>query len=124
VAGAKLKKAGGVPDLVLEPTPDILATLGSAKPADQVLVGFAAETDDLCANAAAKLAAKHLDLMVGNDVTAADAGFEVDTNRAVLLDSDGRVDELPLMTKDALAGVILDRIAITLSTSGPKREQQ
>ena len=111
VAGNKLKKADGVPELVLERTPDILAALGAAKPANQTLVGFAAETDDVCANAASKLAAKRVDLMVANDVTATDAGFEVDTNRAVLLDSAGRVDALPLMTKDALAGVILDRVA-------------
>jgi phosphopantothenoylcysteine decarboxylase/phosphopantothenate--cysteine ligase len=111
VAGNKLKKGDGVPELVLERTTDILAALGAAKPANQTLVGFAAETDDVCANAASKLAAKHVDLMVANDVTATDAGFEVDTNRAVLLDSAGRVDELPLMTKDALAGVILDWVA-------------
>jgi phosphopantothenoylcysteine decarboxylase / phosphopantothenate---cysteine ligase len=118
VAGNKLKKAAGVPEIVLERTPDILAALGAAKPADQTLVGFAAETDDVCANAASKLAAKHVDLMVANDVTASDAGFEVDTNRVVLLDSAGRVDELPLMTKDALAGVILDRVAQARTGSG------
>ncbi|MDQ1467838.1 MAG: phosphopantothenoylcysteine decarboxylase / phosphopantothenate---cysteine ligase [Actinomycetota bacterium] len=130
VAGSKLKKADGVPELVLERTPDILAALGAAKPAGQVLVGFAAETDEVCANAAAKLEAKHVDLMVANDVTAPGAGFEVDTNCAVLLDSLGRVDELPLMTKTALAGVILDRIAITLRAvdsrigSGINKEHQ
>jgi phosphopantothenoylcysteine decarboxylase/phosphopantothenate--cysteine ligase len=117
VAGNKLKKADGVPEIVLERTPDILAALGAAKPAGQVLVGFAAETDEVCANAAAKRAAKHVDLMVANDVTEPDAGFEVDTNRVVLLDSAGRVDELPLMTKDSLAGVILDRIAVSLNSS-------
>ncbi|HEY5013381.1 MAG TPA: bifunctional phosphopantothenoylcysteine decarboxylase/phosphopantothenate--cysteine ligase CoaBC [Acidimicrobiia bacterium] len=111
VAGTKLKKADGVPEIVLERTPDILAALGAAKPEGQVLVGFAAETHEVCANAAAKLAAKHVDLMVANDVTAPGAGFEVDTNRAVLLDSAGRVDEQPLMTKAALAAVILDRIS-------------
>ena len=111
VADTKLKKADGVPEILLEPTPDILAALGTTKPPGQTLVGFAAETADVCANAAAKLVAKRVDLMVANDVSAPDAGFEVDTNRVVLLDSAGRVDELPLMTKDALAGVILDRIA-------------
>lgn len=111
VADTKLKKADGVPELVLERTPDILAALGTTKPPGQTLVGFAAETADVCANAAAKLVAKRVDLMVANDVSAPDAGFEVDTNRVVLLDSAGRVEELPLMTKDALAGVILDRIA-------------
>jgi phosphopantothenoylcysteine decarboxylase/phosphopantothenate--cysteine ligase len=110
VAGNKLKKADGVPEVALERTPDILAALGATKWAGQILVGFAAETDDVCANAAAKLAAKHVDLMVANDVTARDAGFEVDTNRVVLLDSAGRVDELPLMTKAALAAVLFDRI--------------
>jgi phosphopantothenoylcysteine decarboxylase/phosphopantothenate--cysteine ligase len=111
VAGTKLKKADGVPEIVLERTPDILAALGAAKPEGQVLVGFAAETHEVSANAAAKLAAKRVDLIVANDVTAPGAGFEVDTNRAVLLDSAGRVDEQPLMTKAALAAVILDRIS-------------
>jgi phosphopantothenoylcysteine decarboxylase / phosphopantothenate---cysteine ligase len=124
VADTKLKKADGVPEIVLEPTPDILAALGAGKPAGQVLVGFAAETADVCANAAAKLTAKHVDLMVANDVTAPDAGFEVDTNRVVLLDSAGRADELPLMTKDTLAGVILDRVAITLSSTLNASEHQ
>ncbi|HEX4490620.1 MAG TPA: bifunctional phosphopantothenoylcysteine decarboxylase/phosphopantothenate--cysteine ligase CoaBC [Acidimicrobiia bacterium] len=114
VAPSKLKKADGVPEIELERTPDILAALGAAKPAGQVLVGFAAETDDVCANAAAKLGAKRVDLIVANDVTQPDAGFEVDTNRAVLLDSAGRIDELPLMSKSALAGVILDRIVSAL----------
>ena len=125
VAGSKLKKADGVPEIVLEPTPDILAALGAAKPADQVLVGFAAETHEVCANAAAKLAAKHVDLMVANDVTAPGAGFEVDTNRAVLLDSAGRVDEQPLMSKAALAAVILDRISLArISLARISKEQQ
>jgi phosphopantothenoylcysteine decarboxylase/phosphopantothenate--cysteine ligase len=118
IAERKLKKSDGVPELVLERTPDILAALGAAKTPSQTIVGFAAETDELCANAAAKLTAKRVDLMVANDVSATDAGFEVDTNRVVLLDSAGGVDELPLMTKDALAGVILDRIAHERAQSG------
>jgi phosphopantothenoylcysteine decarboxylase / phosphopantothenate---cysteine ligase len=124
VAGNKLKKADGVPELVLERTPDILAALGVAKPPGQVLVGFAAETDDVRANAAAKLTAKRVDLMVANDVTEPDAGFEVDTNRVVLLDSAGRIDELPLMTKDRLAGVILDRISTLSAPTLNSSEQQ
>ena len=123
-AARKLKKADGVPELVLERTPDILAALGAAKPPGQTLVGFAAETDDLRANAAAKLAAKQVDLMVANDVSEPDAGFEVDTNRVVLLDSVGRVDELALMTKDALAGVILDRIVNARAGSKQNEEHQ
>jgi phosphopantothenoylcysteine decarboxylase/phosphopantothenate--cysteine ligase len=111
VADHKLKKGDGVPDVVLEPTVDILAALGSAKRPGQCLVGFAAETEQVVEHAAAKLRAKNVDLMVANDVAAADSGFEVDTNRAVILDSTGRVSTLPLMTKDALAGVILDHVA-------------
>jgi phosphopantothenoylcysteine decarboxylase/phosphopantothenate--cysteine ligase len=118
VADHKLKKGDGVPDVVLEPTVDILAALGRAKRAGQYLVGFAAETEHVVEHAAAKLAAKHVDLMVANDVAAADSGFEVDTNRAVLLDSNGEATELPLLSKDALAGVILDHIASQISTYG------
>jgi phosphopantothenoylcysteine decarboxylase/phosphopantothenate--cysteine ligase len=109
-ASEKFKKREGVPEIVLEPTPDILAALGRRK-RTQILVGFAAETERLREHAAEKLAAKHVDLMVANDVSAADAGFEVDTNRAVLLDSSGASEELPLLTKVELAGVIWDRVA-------------
>jgi phosphopantothenoylcysteine decarboxylase / phosphopantothenate---cysteine ligase len=108
-AAEKLKKHDGVPELVLEPTPDILAALGRAK-TDQILVGFAAETERLREHAAEKLRAKRVDLMVANDVSAPDAGFEVDTNRAVLLDSSGAAEELPLLTKIDLAGAIWDRV--------------
>jgi phosphopantothenoylcysteine decarboxylase/phosphopantothenate--cysteine ligase len=113
VAPEKLKKRDGVPEFVLEPTVDILATLGERK-THQLLVGFAAETEQLREHAAAKLAAKHVDLMVANDVSAPDAGFEVDTNRVVLLDATGRVDEPPLSTKIALADLILDRVVEAL----------
>ena len=108
-ASEKLKKGDGIPEVVLEPTPDILASLASRK-SHQLLVGFAAETQHVREHAAAKLAAKRVDLMVANDVSEPDAGFEVDTNRVVLLDASGGVDELPLLTKIALADVILDRI--------------
>ena len=85
---------------MLEPTVDILAELGDAKRGDQVVVGFAAETEQLRERAAAKLAAKRVDLMVANDVSAPDAGFEVDTNRAVLLDAAGVSTRRRLLTKD------------------------
>ena len=104
VADEKLKKRDGLPEIVLEPTPDILAALGERKQPGQVLVGFAAETERLREHAAEKLAAKRVDLMVANDVSAPDAGFEVDTNRAILLDSSGSVEETPLLSKAALAG--------------------
>jgi len=110
VAEAKIKKADGVPEIVLEPTPDILAMLGERTRADQYLVGFAAETDDVRHNAATKLTTKRVDLMVGNDVRSGDSGFEVDTNRAVLLDAFGGVEEPGLVTKVALADLILDRV--------------
>ncbi len=107
----KLKKHEGIPEIVLEPTHDFLVDLGREKAPTQVLVGFAAETDDLVDNAASKLRAKRLDLIVGNDISQPDAGFEVDTNRAVILDVDGAIDTLPLLAKSDLAGVILDKVA-------------
>jgi len=106
----KLKKDEGVPEIVLEPTTDILAALGRDKHPGQVVVGFAAETANLRENAVAKLTRKRVDLMVANDVSAADAGFEVDTNRALLLGADGSADETPLLTKEQLAGLVLDRV--------------
>jgi phosphopantothenoylcysteine decarboxylase / phosphopantothenate---cysteine ligase len=109
VEASKIKKDGGPPEVVLEPTPDILAELGRTKD-HQVLVGFAAETHDLLAHAAEKLARKRADLLVANDVSAADAGFEVDTNRGYVLHADGRVDELALMDKAAFAHAVLDRV--------------
>ena len=112
-APAKIKKHEGVPELHLEPTPDVLAALGARKE-HQVLVGFAAETERVREHATAKLAAKHVDLMVANDVSAPDAGFEVDTNRATLLDAHGGIEEVPLCSKLALADVILDRVRRTL----------
>jgi phosphopantothenoylcysteine decarboxylase/phosphopantothenate--cysteine ligase len=109
----KLKKAEGVPELVLEPTVDILAVLGASK-TDQFLVGFAAETEGLLEQAAAKMAAKRVDLMVANDVSAKDSGFEADTNRAVLIAPGGAAEELPRMTKIELAEAIWDRVAVAL----------
>jgi phosphopantothenoylcysteine decarboxylase / phosphopantothenate---cysteine ligase len=115
VADEKLKKRDGVPEVVLEPTPDILAELGERKQAGQVVVGFAAETEQVREHAAEKLAAKRVDLMVANDVSAPDAGFEVDTNQAILLYSSGSWEETPLLDKRELAGLILDRVATVLA---------
>ncbi len=83
----------------------------AAKKGARLLIGFAAETDDLEANARAKLTAKGLDLIVANDVTREGAGFEVDTNIVTLISSDGRSQSHPQMSKDAVADLILDRIA-------------
>ncbi len=110
----KIKKAAGPPEIVLEPTTDILAELGRKKSA-QYLVGFAAETERLVEQAAAKMAAKRVDLMVANDVTAPGSGFEVDTNRAVLIAPDGTTRELPQMPKIELADAIWDRVVSELN---------
>jgi phosphopantothenoylcysteine decarboxylase/phosphopantothenate--cysteine ligase len=114
-APEKIKKAGGPPEIVLEPTTDILAELGRKKSL-QYLVGFAAETERLVEQAAAKMAAKQVDLMVANDVTAPGSGFEVDTNRAVLIAPDGTARELPQMPKIQLADAIWDRVAPELKS--------
>ena len=93
----------------LAKTPDILAALGQMG-LDALLVGFAAETDDLIGNARKKLEKKNVDLIVANDVSRADAGFEVDTNAVRLLLRDGSEEELPLLPKSEVANTLLDRI--------------
>jgi phosphopantothenoylcysteine decarboxylase/phosphopantothenate--cysteine ligase len=119
-ATGKLKKHEGTPEIVLEPTPDILAGLGAAKRAGQVLVGFAAETDDLLANARAKLDAKRLDLIVANDVSAPGAGFGHDTNAVVLLRAGAEPSTVPLRDKRAIAAAVVDAIvAIRAASGGP-----
>jgi phosphopantothenoylcysteine decarboxylase/phosphopantothenate--cysteine ligase len=110
IADDKLKKGDGVPELVLEPTPDILAGLGARKRPGQTLVGFAAETTDVVANAADKVRRKHLDLVVANDVSAPGAGFEHDTNAVVLLRADGSRNDVPLADKRAVARAVLDAV--------------
>lgn len=114
----KIKKDEGMSEILLEPTHDFLVDLGRAKPPDQVLVGFAAETDDLLANATAKLERKHLDFIVANDVSDRDAGFEVDTNRVTILAADGSRQDLPLLAKSEVAEVILDRVVAALVGRG------
>lgn len=114
-AARKFKKDQTVPEIVLEPTPDILAEIGPRK-GNRILVGFAAETDDLVANARKKLKRKNLDLVVANDVTQTGAGFDVDTNLVKILDAAGGVEELPLLPKREVADRILDRIVSLLKT--------
>ena len=101
--------------LWLEPTPDILAALSRRRRPQQLLVGFAAETAGLEAEARRKLEEKGVDLIVANDVSRPDAGFEADTNAAVLLGRDGTRAEIPLVTKEELAERILDWVARRLS---------
>jgi phosphopantothenoylcysteine decarboxylase/phosphopantothenate--cysteine ligase len=105
----KIKRTGGVPDLQLETNPDILQAVNKAN-RPRVVVGFAAESQDLLQNAAQKLQNKNLDLIVANDISASDAGFEVDTNRVSILDRAGAKEELPLMTKDQVARAVLEKI--------------
>lgn len=109
-AEQKVKKTADALRLELVRNPDILAHLGETKSAAPcILVGFAAETEDLLANAQKKLGAKNLDMIVANDVSRGDAGFETDTNLVKLIFRDGRVEEAPLMTKDEVADLVLDR---------------
>ena len=123
-ASQKIKKQGRTDQtLDLERTTDILAYL-SAKRTTQLLVGFAAETNDLIVHAKDKLTTKGLDLIVANDVTAEGAGFGSDQNAATLIDRQGTMTELPLMPKRALADQILNRAQELLqtrqSTQAPK----
>lgn len=106
----KIKRGRAELELRLAPNPDILAEL-SALPGPRVLVGFAAETRDLVANARRKLQAKGVHLMIANDVTAPGAGFDVDTNVVTVIDRTGRVERLEKMSKEEVASVIFDRVA-------------
>ncbi len=120
-AAGKIKKSADALVLELEKNPDILAEVGGVK-GDRVLVGFAAETGELVENARKKLTGKNLDLVVANDIGQPGAGFHVDTNIAKLLYRDGRVEELPLMGKDEMAKIILDRVA-ELRKRGMREEE-
>lgn len=110
IAPQKIKKQGGE-DMVLElvENPDVAATLGRAKRADQTFVGFAAETNDVLAHAKGKLLKKNLDMIVANDVTAPGAGFDVNTNIVTLMTAE-KTEALPLMSKDEVAHRILDAV--------------
>jgi len=114
VAEGKLKKDQGVPEVVLEPTPDTLAELGRRRRPDQVLVGFAAETGDHLAGARRKLEAKRLDLVVLNHVEGAHSAFGADDADAYLVDAD-TVEELPRTSKAAVAAHLLDRVEALLA---------
>jgi phosphopantothenoylcysteine decarboxylase/phosphopantothenate--cysteine ligase len=113
VSEQKLKKDAGVPEVMLEPTPDILAELGERRK-DQVLVGFAAETDDLERAGRGKLVSKHLDLVVVNRVGREGTGFGADASEAMLLGSAGDAEPLCTWTKRELATAVLDRVVALL----------
>jgi phosphopantothenoylcysteine decarboxylase / phosphopantothenate---cysteine ligase len=106
----KLSKEDGLPEIVLEPTPDILAGLVARRPRGQVLVGFAAETNDVLERGRKKLVRKGVDLLVVNDVSAPGTGFEHDTNAVTILGADGSVIEVPLTSQNAVADAVLDSV--------------
>jgi phosphopantothenoylcysteine decarboxylase/phosphopantothenate--cysteine ligase len=108
-AESKMKKNDASLKLALTQNSDILAEMGKIKE-ERILVGFAAETADLLENAGKKLREKNLDLLVANDVTQEGAGFSVDTNIVKILSRDGSIEDYPLMEKDLLADIILDKI--------------
>lgn len=111
---SKIKKESAATTIELVKNPDILAKLGTMKQRPY-LVGFAAETDNLSENATKKLKEKNLDMIVANDVSQADSGFNVDTNRAILFFKDGGSSNCELMSKEQLAGAILDNILAQLA---------
>ncbi|HZT64848.1 MAG TPA: bifunctional phosphopantothenoylcysteine decarboxylase/phosphopantothenate--cysteine ligase CoaBC [Acidimicrobiales bacterium] len=113
-ADHKIKKAEGPPEVVLEPTPDILAGVASRRRPGQVLVGFAAETEEVAGRAADKLARKGLDLIVANDVSAPGVGFEHDTNSVTILGADGSSHHVALTSKTEVARQVLDLAAARL----------
>ncbi len=107
----KLAKEDGIPELVLEPTPDILVGLAARRRPGQILVGFAAETHDVIERGRRKLERKGVDLLVVNDVSASGVGFDHDTNAVSILDAHGGRTDVPLMAKDAVADCVLDRVS-------------
>ncbi|MGE5325893.1 MAG: bifunctional phosphopantothenoylcysteine decarboxylase/phosphopantothenate--cysteine ligase CoaBC [Deltaproteobacteria bacterium] len=110
VRPGKIKRHEGVPEIKLEPTRDILAEAAAHRRPDQVLIGFAAETENLRENAAAKLQSKRVDLIVANDVTAEGAGFDSDTNIVTLLFADGSERPMEKMSKFEVANQVLDAV--------------
>ncbi|WP_110952905.1 bifunctional phosphopantothenoylcysteine decarboxylase/phosphopantothenate--cysteine ligase CoaBC [Anaerosinus massiliensis] len=108
----KIKKDDDTLNLVLEKNPDILLELGTFKKNNQFLVGFAAESQNLVKYAKQKLERKNLDMIVANDITLKNAGFNIDTNIIKLLYKTGDIEDFPVMSKDAIAKIILDKIIL------------
>ena len=109
-ADTKMKTRDGVPQIELEATDDILKTVvESGRP--RIVIGFAAETNELIKNATQKLHAKKLDLIVANDVSSKDSGFSTDNNRVTLIDAAGKAEALPLASKAEVADRIVERLA-------------
>ena len=110
VAADKVKKHDGEMNIALERTDDILAWVGAHKPEKLFVCGFSMETRDLIENSTAKLHKKNMDMIVANNLKVPGAGFGVDTNVVTIITAQG-VTELPLQSKDAVAGHIADAIA-------------
>ncbi|MDY6881290.1 MAG: bifunctional phosphopantothenoylcysteine decarboxylase/phosphopantothenate--cysteine ligase CoaBC [Desulfatiglans sp.] len=111
ISRQKIKKGKNSLTVELVKNPDILAELGAKKKdSTYLLVGFAAETEDLITNAKEKLRAKNLDMIVANDVSRNDAGFETETNIVKIIYEDGRIEDSPLMAKSDIADLVLDKV--------------
>jgi phosphopantothenoylcysteine decarboxylase / phosphopantothenate---cysteine ligase len=115
--GTKVKKESGHLEVTFEPTEDILAALVHQRGSEQVIVGFAAETDNVLENARKKLAKKGCDLLVVNDVSAEETGFEHDTNEVVIIESNGNEMSVPMSSKRTIAGAILDSVVRSMKPS-------
>jgi phosphopantothenoylcysteine decarboxylase/phosphopantothenate--cysteine ligase len=110
IAGQKIKKTTEAFTLDLVKNPDILSALGKRKSIEQILVGFAAETQNLLTFAKEKLQRKNLDMIIANDVSQKNVGFNYDTNMVKIITRDAAVEDIPLMSKKALAAIIIDKI--------------
>ena len=112
-ADQKIKKEHGLNAIILEPTEDILMAVSHLKKAKhypKYVIGFAAESEYLIENASKKVTNKKLDMIVANDISAVDSGFSVDTNRVLLIYPDGKIEQLPLMSKSEVAETVIDRL--------------
>jgi phosphopantothenoylcysteine decarboxylase/phosphopantothenate--cysteine ligase len=119
MAKDKIKKEGGIPQIELEATEDILKTVAEKRAEQEcprVIVGFAAESRNLLENASHKLKSKGLDFIAANDISASGAGFAVETNHVTLLFADGRNEALPLMSKTEVAEIILGWVSNLLES--------
>ena len=110
VSNRKIKKDAGPPQIVLEQTQDILSALGAAKRPDQVIVGFAAETEELISHAQEKLQRKNVDIIVANDVSAPEVGFGHETNEVTILEAGGKQKHVTLRSKRQIADEVLDAV--------------
>jgi len=124
VSEKKLSRSEGVPEIVLEPTPDILGEAVRRRRERQVIVGFAAETHDLASRASAKLRAKGVDIIVANDVSQPEVGFDHDTNAVTIFAADGSVKDIALTSKIEVAHAVLDAVAGKLATQGAPAAQE